>query len=426
MTQGFPNFKWGEASMDKICVLGLGYIGLPTAAILASKGFAVCGVDVDENVIESLRMGKTHIEEPLLGQLVQSVIDNGKLIPKSEPEEADVFIIAVPTPKTEDNNCEYEYVEAASKSIIPYIRKGNVIVLESTVAPGATEEIVKPIIEESGLVVGEDIYLAHCPERVLPGRILYEIVYNNRVIGGFTEACAINAREIYRSFVKGEMVLTDLKTAEIVKLAENIFRDVNIAFANELVKICDALEIDAIKVIELANKHPRVKILQPGAGVGGHCIAIDPYYVISKVPECAKLISTAREVNCSMPGYIVSKVNKLLEGIDKPKIVVLGVTYKENIDDIRESPSLEVIKLLRERNYQVLVYDPHVSNELLRQEELDKSVVDADIILILVAHDEFRCLDIDALAKSMRTPLVLDVKNIFDKRRYGNVTVKHL
>lgn len=412
--------------MDKICVLGLGYIGLPTAATLASKGFVVCGVDKKKEIIDSLRIGKTHIEEPFLEELVMKTIDDKYLIPKEEPEEADAFIIAVPTPKTEDNKCELKYVIEALKTIVPYLRKGNIIILESTVTPGTTEEIVKTIIEESGLIVGRDIYLAHCPERVLPGKILHEIVNNNRIIGGFTEECANRASTIYQSFVKGQIYLTDLKTAEMVKLVENIFRDVNIAFANELLKVCDELGLDVLKVIELANRHPRVNILQPGPGVGGHCLAIDPYYIISKVPGRAKLISTARDINCSMPGYIVSKVEKLLAGIENPKAAVLGITYKENIDDIRESPSLEVIRLLREKNYQVSAWDPHVRNGLLSQEELEKTVADTDIILILVAHNEFKHLDIEALVKNMRTPLVLDVKNILDKGMYHNVILKHL
>lgn len=412
--------------MDKICVLGLGYIGLPTAATLASKGFTVCGVDNKKDIIDNLRMGKTHIEEPLLGKLVKETIDDKYLTPKEEPKEADAFIIAVPTPKTEDNKCELRYVIEASKSIVPYIRKGNIIILESTVTPGTTEEIVKPIIEESGFTVGRDIYLAHCPERVLPGKILHEIIYNNRIIGGFTEECANRARMIYQSFVKGQIYLTDLKTAEMVKLVENIFRDVNIAFANELLKVCDELGLDALKVIELANRHPRVNIMQPGPGVGGHCLAIDPYYIISKVPKYAKLISTARSVNCSMPSYIVSKVEKLLDGVDVPKVAVLGITYKENIDDTRESPSLEIIKLLREKNYQVSAWDPHINDALHEQEELCKAAADADMILILVAHNEFKHLDIEALAENMRRPLILDVKNILDKEMYHNVTIMHL
>jgi UDP-N-acetyl-D-mannosaminuronic acid dehydrogenase len=412
--------------VEKICVLGLGYIGLPTATTLASKGFQVIGVEIKKDVIKSLSMGKSHIEEPLLEQLVQETIASGRLIPKEVPEAADAFIISVPTPKTEENKCEFKYIIEAAKSIVPYLKKGNIVILESTVTPGTTEEVIKPIIEESGLVVGKDIYLAHCPERVLPGSIVHEIINNSRIIGGYTEACTSKAKDIYQSFVKGQIILTDLKTAEMSKLVENIYRDVNIAFANELVKICDALKIDAIKVIELANMHPRVDILQPGAGVGGHCLAIDPYYVISKVPEYAKLISTAREINCSMPSFVVSKVEQMLDGIDNPKIVVLGITYKENIDDVRESPSLEVIRLLREKNYQVTACDPHVHDDKYQLKEVSKSALGADIIIILVAHDEFKCLDIRMITQSMRTPMIFDVKNILDENKYEHVRIKHL
>jgi UDP-N-acetyl-D-mannosaminuronic acid dehydrogenase len=412
--------------MEKICVLGLGYIGLPTAATLASKGYQVYGVDIKKDIIKSLKESRVHIEEPLLTQLVQQTIASGCLVPKEVPEEADVFIIAVPTPKTHENKCELKYLIEATKSIVPYISEGNIIILESTVTPGTTEEVMMPIIEEGGLIVGVDIYLAHCPERVLPGSIIKEITQNSRIIGGYTEECANKAKAIYQSFVTGQIILTDLKTAEMTKLVENTFRDVNIAFANELVKVCDALSIDAIKVIELANEHPRVNILQPGPGVGGHCLAIDPYYLISSVPELTKLISTAREVNCSMPSFIVSKVEQMLEGIDHPKIVVLGITYKENIDDVRESPSIEIIRLLREKNYEVIVCDPHIDDKLYQQREISESAVGADIIIILVSHDEFKNLDFGLLSQRMRTPLVFDTKNIIDRDCCENVIIKKL
>lgn len=412
--------------MERICVLGLGYIGLPTAAVFASKGFKVYGVDIKKDIIESLRMGRIHIEEPLLTQLVLKTIASGNLIPEEVSHEADAFIIAVPTPKTQENKCELKYVIEAARSIIPYIRKGNIIILESTVTPGTTEEVIKPIIEESGLIVGEDIYLAHCPERVLPGSIIDEITKNDRIIGGYTKECANKAKAIYQSFASGQIILTDLKTAEMTKLVENIFRDVNIAFANELVKVCDALRIDAVEVIQLANKHPRVNILQPGPGVGGHCLAIDPYYLISSVPELTKLISTARDINCSMPSFIVTKVEKMLEDIKNPKIAVFGITYKENVGDLRESPSLEVIRLLREKNYKVIVCDPHVQDESYQLEEINKSVIGADIIIILVGHDEFKNMDIGLLSQSMRTPLIFDAKNILDPNDCENVKINKL
>lgn len=411
--------------MKTICVLGLGYIGLPTAATLASNGFKVIGVDINEKIISLLKNSEIHIEEPHLDELVKSIILDGHFIPSETPKKADVFIIAVPTPKTDDNSCELKYVIQAAKSIVPHLNIGNTVILESTVSPGTTEEMIKPILEESGLIVGENIYLAHCPERVLPGNIIHEIINNDRIIGGYTEICAKKAMEIYKSFVKGNIILTDLKTAEMAKLVENIFRDVNIALANELVKICDELKINAAEVIRLANKHPRVSILKPGPGVGGHCLAIDPYYVISKTPETARLISTAREINCSMPEFIVSKVMQLVNDIETPKIAVFGITYKENIDDLRESPAIEIVKQLKEKGLKVNIYDPHVKIEVEDLANIDTTVTDSDMILILVAHDEFTYIDYKKLSEKMRRPFIFDVKKIINKDEW-DIPVKYL
>lgn len=412
--------------MNRICVLGLGYIGLPTAAILASRGCDVIGVDINENIVQTLNKKKIHIEEPFLEDIVKKVIEEGRLMAKLKPESADVFIITVPTPKKEDNSCDLSYVENAIQSILPYLKKNNVIIIESTIPPGTTEEIIGSIIERKGFIIGKDIYLSHCPERVLPGKIIEEIVNNDRIIGGCTAECAKKASMVYESFVKGKIILTNASTAEMTKLMENTFRDVNIALANELVKICNKLQINAMEVIKLANKHPRVNILQPGPGVGGHCLAVDPYFIISKVPEIACLIFMARNINCSMPSYIVSKLKQIIEGIENPKIAVFGITYKENIDDLRESPALEVIKLLKKEEIEIAIYDPHVKKGIDYLMNIDRAVEGSDMILILVAHNEFKKLDYNVLAKKMRNPIIFDTKNAIDIDYNNDILIKHL
>ncbi|WP_069650411.1 UDP-N-acetyl-D-mannosamine dehydrogenase [Caloranaerobacter ferrireducens] len=416
--------------MKKICVVGLGYIGLPTAAIFALSGHQVIGVDINEKVVEKLNKGEVHIEEPGLDKVVKMMVDTGKIIARTSPEESDVFIIAVPTPNKNDKykSCDLSYVLSAVKSIIPYIKNGDVIIVESTIAPRTTDDFIKPIIEEAGFKVGQDVYLAHCPERVLPGKIMEELVENNRIVGGCTPKCAEKAAEVYRNFVKGEILITDAKTAEMSKLMENTFRDVNIALANELVKVCNSLDINALEVIRLANKHPRVNLHQPGPGVGGHCLAVDPYFIIEKAPELARIISLARETNNSMPHYVVSKVKQMTSDIKDPKIAILGITYKGNIDDMRESPALEVIELLKEEGFEVAIHDPHVNTDVLELVSLNKAVRKADMILILADHNEFKTIDYNELAKEMRTPLVFDTKNIINIKDYtsGKVEIRNL
>ncbi|MBM7615472.1 nucleotide sugar dehydrogenase [Alkaliphilus hydrothermalis] len=410
--------------MMKICVVGLGYIGLPTAAILASIGFNVVGVDINPKIIDLVNNKKIHIEETDLEEVVATVVSKGNLVAKTQPEEADAFIVAVPTPKTEDNACEVKYIISAMKSLIPYLKKGNTVIVESTIAPGTMEEVVLPLIEEAGFLVGKDLYLAHCPERVLPGKILFEIVNNDRIVGGYTALCGSKAADIYKAFTKGNILISSLKVAEMTKLVENTFRDINIAFANELVKVCDELNINVHEVIQLANRHPRVNILQPGPGVGGHCLAIDPYYIVSKAPNSAKLTATAREINSSMPIYVVSKVKELVRDIENPRIAALGMTYKENIDDVRESPSLEIINLLMKENYEVRCYDPHVTKNLGQVKNLDQAIEGADLILLLVAHNEFVNLNLEAYTKKMRRPMVFDTKNCLE--RTNNMQVIYL
>lgn len=415
--------------MNKICVIGLGYIGLPTATMFALSGKQVIGVDVSEKVVETLNKGEVHIEEPGLGEAFKQMVDEKKIIAKTTPDEADVFIIAVPTPNKDDKykSCDLTYVESATRSILPYIKKGDVVIVESTIAPTTTDEVVKPIIEGEGFKVGQDIFLAHCPERVLPGKIMEELVENNRIVGGVTERCTEAAAKVYEVFVKGEILKTTAKTAEMSKLMENTFRDVNIALANELTKICNKLDISSLDVVTLANKHPRVNIHTPGPGVGGHCLAVDPYFIIEKAPELANIIALARETNNSMPEYVVSKVEKMLTKKDS-KVTVFGITYKGNTDDLRESPALEIVEMLEERGYNVALHDPHVKNTDLKLIGREEAVLDSDMILILADHNEFKDIDYKKLTKEMNSPLIFDTKAILKEENFegSNIIFKNL
>ncbi|HDR7615305.1 TPA: nucleotide sugar dehydrogenase [Bacillus mycoides] len=397
----------------KICVIGLGYIGLPTSAMFAKHGVAVVGIDINSDVVDKLNRGEIHIEEPELGEVVKEAVNAETLRASLTPEVADVFIIAVPTPNQKDENksCDLTGVLTAVKKIIPYIKKGNILIVESTIAPRSMDDYVKPLVEEAGFVVGKDIFLVHCPERVLPGKIMNEIVYNNRIVGGVTPACAKKAAQVYGIFVQGEIVETDAKTAEMSKLMENTFRDVNIALSNELTKICNNLEINVLDVIEMANKHPRVNLHQPGPGVGGHCLAVDPYFIVAKAPKLTNIIQISRDTNVSMPSYVVENVGKLLEGIEKAKVAVFGVTYKGNTDDMRESPGLEVIDLLHEQGYEVAIHDPYIQGNFFKTLSSEEAVEEADLLLVLADHSEFSSMDYNKLAAKMRQPLLFDTRN---------------
>jgi UDP-N-acetyl-D-mannosaminuronic acid dehydrogenase len=383
---------------SKICVLGLGYIGLPTASILAVHGYWVVGVDISTEIVETISRGSTHIYEPGLETLVNAATFSGHLVARSIPETADVFIIAVPTPTTKDKKADLQAVRAATESIVPYLREGNLVIIESTIPPGTTHELVVPILEQSGLIAGEQFQVVHAPERVLPGHILRELVQNDRILGGITSEASQRAREIYRRFVSGEIYLTDATSAEMVKLVENTFRDINISLANELAKICDQLKVNVWEIIQLANKHPRVQILQPGPGVGGHCIPVDPWFIVEKAPGLAMLIRQGRQVNDIMPQYVSQKVIELLGEITNPVVTVLGVSYKANVDDIRESPSFEIIHFLQEHGCIVHAHDPNVYPDL----SLEEVVSGSDCLAILVNHQEYDQLSPSTLAEKMR------------------------
>lgn len=405
--------------------MGLGYIGLPTASILATKGYQVLGVDIKESTVNTINSGNIHIVEPDLDILVRSAVNSGNLRVSLTPEEADVFIIAVPTPfKIENSNHgkipDISSVEAATKSIAPYLKEGNLVILESTSPVGTTERIseisakLRPDLFNSKLSTHNSvkIFIAHCPERVLPGHIIRELVDNDRIIGGINKTSAEKAKELYKTFCNGDIYLTDSKTAELAKLVENSFRDVNIAFANELSLICDRLGINVWELINLANKHPRVNILKPGPGVGGHCIAIDPWFIVAATPDEAKIIRTAREINDYKPHWVIKKVKAKAERFKDPVIGCLGLAFKADIDDLRESPALEITReLINSGVGRVMACEPNVKGGFgeFPLYGLVDVLREADILVVLVDHAEFKGLDRELLKEKV----VIDTRGIW-------------
>lgn len=401
--------------MNNICVFGLGYIGLPTAAMFAHHGANVVGVDVNQHAVDTINQGKIHIVEPGLEAIVKQAVDNGRLKASLTPVHSDAYLIAVPTPfKGDDHTPDLSYIQAVSKALAPLLEKGDVVILESTSPVGATEQMVEwlaasrpdltfPKYHEPDTEA--DIYVAYCPERVLPGKVVEELISNDRIIGGMTKESTNKAKEVYRIFVEGELLETNSRTAEMAKLTENASRDVSIAFANELSIISDKLDINVWELIELANHHPRVNILQPGAGVGGHCIAVDPWFIVNQNPDEAKIIRAAREINDSKPDWVINKINaeidKLKEqGIEKATVALLGLAFKPNIDDLRESPAVKIAqKMLESSSANILLVEPNIDKlpKGLASGSLSslKEVIGAvDVIAILVAHDEFENLDL--------------------------------
>jgi UDP-N-acetyl-D-mannosaminuronic acid dehydrogenase len=388
----------------KVCVMGLGYIGLPTSSILATKGYDVLGVDISQDVVDTINRGEIHIVEPDLDILVKSAVNSGKLKASLEPEEADVFFICVPTPFKDNYKPDISYIENATKKIAPYVKKGNLVILEST-SPPKTTAIVAKLLKDNGVNTESDVYVAHAPERVLPGNILHEAIYNDRIIGGINKKSSEVCKAFYKTFVKGPIYTTNAVTAEMAKLCENSFRDVNIAFANELSLIADELEINVWELIELANKHPRVNILNPGPGVGGHCIAVDPWFIVDAAPKQARIIKAARVINDSKPNKVVAKVIQLADKFKNPVIGCLGLAYKPNIDDLRESPAKQIFALLKEEGLgDILVCEPNVDrNELpdIKLDSVEKVISKSDIIVALVAHDEFKDVDLELLKEKV-------------------------
>jgi UDP-N-acetyl-D-mannosaminuronic acid dehydrogenase len=416
----------------QVSLIGLGYIGLPTAALIASRGVKVSGVDINPEIVKIINEGKIHIVEPNLDKLVQNSVENGNLKAMTIVEKADVFIISVPTPFKENHKPDISYIEFATKNIAPNLDKGNLVILESTSPVGTTEKIaewikeVRPdlILPEFGNETICDINIAHCPERVLPGNILFELVKNDRIIGGISSECARKAINFYKIFVEGDCLITDSRTAELCKLVENSFRDVNIAFANELSLICDKLNINVWELINLANRHPRVSILQPGPGVGGHCIAVDPWFIVDSSPDEAKMIKLARKINDEKPNFILKKINDVIANSGKDaaelSIACLGLSFKPDIDDLRESPALEISKRINmigfKRQY---VVEPNISclpSDLdihsTRLEELEKAIINSDIIVLLVDHTSFKNINLSLLSGKK----IIDTRGVWSVR----------
>ena len=404
--------------MKRICLLGLGYIGLPTGCMFALAGKIVIGVDPSPRVHAALRAGEASIVEPELQTLVAAAVNSGRLRIETRPAPADAFIIAVPTPLDPfTNRADLSYVEQAAHDIVPLLRRGNLVVLESTVPPGTTRDVLAPILAESGLEPGRDICVAHCPERVLPGRILVELEQNDRLAGGLTPACAERAAELYTAFVKGSIMRTDATTAEMVKVMENTFRDVNVALANEFALIAERIGVDVWEAIRLANHHPRVNVLRPGPGVGGHCVAVDPWFLVGAAPEAARLIRASREVNDAMPQHVLDRLARL--AAPPAPVALLGVAYKAEVDDVRESPALRVAELAVERGYAVRLCDPHVKADTLGLPApllpIEQALRDAEALVLLVDHRAFEDLDLDLAAALVRHKRVLDARNAVDR-----------
>ena len=394
--------------MKKVVVVGLGYVGLPLALLLAKRN-KVMAVDTDQQLVAMLKRGETFITEKEVRDELNSDAVHENLQFKVTPEAADVFVICVPTPLGADKVADLKHVRAATQSIAPHLKSGNLVILESTVPPQTCRTVLKPILEKAvGLRVPEDVLLAHCPERVLPGNSIYELVHNCRIIGGLNFAAAEAAENVYCSFVKGEIILTDDVTAELCKIVENAYRDVNIAFANEISLVAANLDVDPNELISLANKHPRVSIAKPGIGVGGHCIPVDPWFIKQANEEHSTLIEASRKINDDMPSVIASKIRNSVAEVKHPKIVAIGMAYKPNTADTRESPSMEVVRLLREDHYDVTNHDPMMSGN--GYDSLVEAVSGADCLAVLVEHDvvikELES-NLSHIKASMRTPVVL-------------------
>jgi len=417
-------------SFETISVIGLGYIGLPTAAVFASKGKKVVGVDINARAVETINRGAIHIVEPDLDQVVHAAVTRGDLRATTQPEAADAFLIAVPTPFKDDHQPDLCFVKAAAESIAPVLKKGDLVILESTSPVGSTEQMAdwlaaaRPDLRFPQHAETPDIFVAYCPERVLPGQVMVELINNDRVIGGMTPACSARASELYRLFLKGECVETNARTAEMCKLTENSFRDVNIAFANELSLICADQGINVWELIALANRHPRVNILQPGPGVGGHCIAVDPWFIVAQNPELARLIRTAREVNDAKPQWVLDQVKTALadcltqtgKRASDITIACFGLAFKPNIDDLRESPAVGVAQKIAEwHSGTTWVVEPHIeqlADSLADKAELvscEQALAQADILVMLVDHRAFRAID----AADVQQNWIVDTKGVW-------------
>jgi UDP-N-acetyl-D-mannosaminuronic acid dehydrogenase len=403
-----------------LCVLGLGYIGLPTASTFATYGLKVVGVDTNPRVVELLRSGEIHIQEPGLRSLVQAAFQSGNLRVSDRPEPADAFIIAVPTPILADKKADMSAVRAAAESLVPHIQRGTLVVLESTSPPRTTADLLAPILSRSGLQAGLDFYLAYTPERVLPGQILRELIENARVIGGVDPASAEAGRDLYATFVRGEILLTDATTAEMVKLMENTFRDANVALANEFSRLAERFGVDVWEAIDLANRHPRVRILRPGPGVGGHCISVDPWFLVEAAPDLSCLIRQARQVNDDQPAHAAGLIERALGGrLEGRRIAVLGMTYKPDVDDLRESPAIQVASELAVAGAQVQTFEPFAPEATAPgctpAPTLEAALHEAELVALLVDHRSLKDLDPQKAAAAMPGRIAVDCRGVWNR-----------
>lgn len=399
--------------MSLVNVIGLGYIGLPTALMLSKSGIQVVGTDLNQKLVDSLNQGKLTFKEEGLEELFQAALANGVTF-STEYQKADTYILAVPTPYIEENKkLDPKYVISAVNNVLDVCDKGASVIIESTISPGTVDRHIRPIIEERGFVIGEDIHLLHAPERIIPGNMIYELENNSRTIGADSPEIAEKAKAIYDSFCNAEIVLTDIRSAEMSKVIENTYRDVNIAFANELAKICRTDNIDVYEIIKIANKHPRVNILQPGPGVGGHCISVDPWFLVGDYPDLTNLILAARKINDSMPTHVLGRIRDIMKEhniTDLSKVGIYGLAYKENVDDTRESPALQLLEILDEHlAFGVKVFDPFVQEEMVDNQymDFDQFINDVEVVVVLVAHDHIK-----ENMTAIENKLVLDTKNI--------------
>jgi UDP-N-acetyl-D-mannosaminuronic acid dehydrogenase len=402
-----------------ICVIGLGYIGLPTASILATSGLEVHGVDVNPAVLASLNSGSIHIEEPGLLAMVQGALHSNRLSLHAEPVPSDVFVLAVPTPTGDDFGMDPAYVISATRALLPVLKEGNLVILESTVRPGTSEDIVIPILEEAGWKIGDNLFFTHCPERVMPGKILREFIQNHRIIGANDSRSTELAREVYQRVVEGDLHETTIISAELCKLYENTFRDINIALANEAAAICRELGANVHDIIRLSNLHPRVNLHNPGPGVGGHCISVDPNFIAHRVPKLARLVRLGRMINERQPLVVGERVLDLAKQDPDPMVAVLGVAYKGNVDDVRETPAVPILELLEENDIPFRVHDPHVKNFRWECLSIGNVLEGATLILLLTDHDDFQYIDPGVVREKVRRRRVLDARECLDQARWS-------
>lgn len=398
---------------NKVNVIGLGYIGLPTALMLAKNGIDVVGTDINEGLIKKLSNNQLTFEEKGLEELFESALENGMSF-TTDYQKTDKYIVGVPTPYEADNKkLDPSYVISAINSILDVCLDNSIIIVESTISPGTIDKYVRPVIEEKGFIIGEDIHLVHAPERIIPGNMIYELEYNSRTIGSDDDQIGEQVKELYASFCKGDIVLTDIRSAEMSKVVENTFRDVNIAFANELAKICRTDNMDVYEIIRIANMHPRVNILQPGPGVGGHCISVDPWFLVGDYPDLTNLILSARKINDSMPEHVLERLGSIMQehGVkDLNRIGLYGLAYKENVDDTRESPTLQLLdKMQKNLAFGVKVYDPFIKEQVVENQvfDFDEFLENTDVVVIMLAHDHLK-----SNITKLDNKIILDTKNI--------------